>query len=557
MRKTILRLAAAAPLALLLAGCQKEVLQVQNYNAPDVVRVYATPASIEGVLSGGYQTVNSSIRGSSEGLGTQSHNMALEMYASVANFGGNTRAAIPRIAIFNDRGNSVQTGNQRDFQQLSKTARTAATGVQALDRLVTGGGTLGSPAQNTRARAFGFFVNGVALGYLSFGYDSSAIVTVMTPSDEVPPLASYADVNKAALQMLDSALAVAQSADATSGINGFPLPSTWLTYAVTQDAFVRLVKSERARIRAGVARTPAERAAVDWNAVIADATAGISADFKLAINPTTGWSCSFDCSQMEVSAGWGQISPMYYGMTDTSGFYARWIATPIGQRDGAGMFITPDKRWPQGATRAAQTADSPLPLPPGKYFRNKPLGEDVAGDSFGTSNYIHSRWWFIRNNSGIGDYVHMSRTEMDMLAAEGYIRTGNLAAATALINTSRTRNGMPAIAVPASATVAISPQVAGGFTSQGCVPQVPQPPAFSTVGCGSILEAMKYEKRMETAFAGYMQWFNDSRGWGDLVEGTALQWPVPNVEMDARVQPFYNLGGLGGPSSAAKGTYGF
>jgi len=68
---------------------------------------------------------------------------------------------------------------------------------------------------------------------------------------------------------------------------------------------------------------------------------------------------------------------------------------------------------------------------------------------------------------------------------------------------------------------------------------------------------MKYEKRMETAFAGYMQWFNDSRGWGDLVEGTALQWPVPNVEMDARVQPFYNLGGLGGPSSAAKGTYGF
>jgi len=68
---------------------------------------------------------------------------------------------------------------------------------------------------------------------------------------------------------------------------------------------------------------------------------------------------------------------------------------------------------------------------------------------------------------------------------------------------------------------------------------------------------MKYEKRMETAFTGYGQWFFDSRGWGDLVENTALEWPVPYQEMDSRNQAFYALGGAGGKSAAPKGTYGF
>jgi hypothetical protein len=67
---------------------------------------------------------------------------------------------------------------------------------------------------------------------------------------------------------------------------------------------------------------------------------------------------------------------------------------------------------------------------------------------------------------------------------------------------------------------------------------------------------MKWEKRLELAFATYGSWFFDGRGWGDLIENTPLQYPVPFQEMDARRTGFYNLGG-GGPSSAGKGTYGF
>mgnify|MGYP003291237819 CR=1 FL=1 len=58
-------------------------------------------------------------------------------------------------------------------------------------------------------------------------------------------------------------------------------------------------------------------------------------------------------------------------------------------------------------------------------------------------------------------------------------------------------------------------------------------------------EAMKYEKRLETAYTTYGAWFFDSRGWGDLPVGTPLEWPVPFQELDARLLPLYNLGGVG------------
>jgi hypothetical protein len=67
---------------------------------------------------------------------------------------------------------------------------------------------------------------------------------------------------------------------------------------------------------------------------------------------------------------------------------------------------------------------------------------------------------------------------------------------------------------------------------------------------------MKWEKRMEIAYTRLGSWFFDSRGWGDLARDTPLMYPVPVPELDARLLPYYNLGG-GGPASAAVGTYRF
>ena len=81
-------------------------------------------------------------------------------------------------------------------------------------------------------------------------------------------------------------------------------------------------------------------------------------------------------------------------------------------------------------------------------------------------------------------------------------------------------------------------------------------PAYSKSKCGNIWDAMKWEYRLETAYLGYGMWYFASRGWGDLPEGTPLQWPVPNEEMLVRREPYYSVGGVGFAGGAAKGNYG-
>lgn len=558
MRNLISRVAAAASAGLLLAACQNRgALDVPNLNNPDIDRTYSTPAGVEAVISTTYQQLWTAMVGCTGCINTEAHCLSLENYSELNNFSMNVRSLMPRGPVINDRtGNAGLNGV---YGAAERAARSAANGMQALARLKAASVTsppnaLGSLAQDARARAFGFFTTGIALGALAISYDSAAIITPSTPSDSIPGLSSYVDVMKTALVMFDSAAAIAGSPDATNVGNatgsGYPLPNTWIYQnAVSQADFIRLVKTYKARYRAAVARTPADRAAVDWNAVIAEAQAGITSDFKITISSSQGWNASYDVAQM-YSQGWSGMSMMIYGMADTSGAYANFIASPLGSRDGAFLIRTPDKRFPAGATRAAQQANSPLPLPAGQYFVNQAAGDDNPVSGYGFSFYQHRRWYPIRAASNNGPYTAINKVEMDMLIAEGYIRQSKFTEAAALIDASRARNGLPSIGTITS----VSQSIAGG---SACVPRVPQPPAFNTVACGNIMEAMKWEKRMETAYScQFMCWFTDGRGWGDLPSGSAVMFPVPYQEMDARVQPFYSFGG-GNAASAAKGTYGF
>jgi hypothetical protein len=534
-----------ATLALGLAACSDR-LQVDNLNNPDVDRVYATAEGIEAAIAALGLQVNNPQRQLAS-INTQAKILAGENYATVANEGMSTRSVIPRQPIDNSVGNDNFTENRNNFNSFSVVSRTAANAIRALDRLVAGGGTLGSAAQNARARGFAHLVLGEALGYLSLGYDSAAIVTPALASDEIPGLSSAQDLNRAALRMIDTAIAIAQSAAATTGSNGFPLPATWINGRsdITRDNFVRLARSIKARLRAGVARTPAERGAVDWNAVIADALAGITTDHTIQVGGSSGWTATFDVSTAFNTAAWHQMPPHYFGMADVSGGYNTWLSQPL---DGKVEFlvVTPDTRWPPGTTRAAQQSDAPtVALRPGRYVRNRPTGDDLQGFPWGNSFYDFRRWGSTFLNNVTGPYSPMTAAEIRLLAAEGYIRQGQFTQAAAIINETRVRNGLPAITGITSATQPIQ-------TGPNCVPQVPQPPSFTSAGCGNILEAMKYEKRMETAYTGYLQWFSDSRGWGDLIVGTALEWPVPFEEMQARQQVNYN-----GQRVAVRGTYGF
>lgn len=540
---------AAILVALWLGACETP-LDVKNVNNPSAGDVLATPADLQNWIR---DTYNAWFRGgwANDRLRPQMFTAGLENHSELANFNMGPRYLMPRGFIENSRGAPGAGESQGDFVQFHRGARSAALGLQKLRTI-----TLGSPGLDARARAFAWFSLGLANGYLSMVWDSAAIAS---PNDDpacvslscLTPLVSYQQVNAAALENLDSAEAVASSAPS----GAFPIPSTWLRQSanVSQADFIRLIRSHRAQIRAGVARTPAQRAAVDWAKIIADANAGITADFQLNADPANNWNVQWPVNGFRAGS-WHGMHMFMIGMADTSGEYESWLND---SRSSKVQFVikTPDRRFPVGADRAAQQSGTAV-LPAGRYFRNRPPGDDTPGDPLGSSMYDHYRFRAFFNANRIGPYPILTKAEIDLLAAEGYLRATppDLENARLKINTTRVAAGLPAI--PAGVT--ITDPVPGGTA---CVPRVPTwtGTAYQAV-CGNILEALKWEKRMETAYTGYGNWYLDSRGWGDLPEGTPVDWPIPWEEADTRRKTFLAVwagcGKVGTVESTGASTYG-
>jgi hypothetical protein len=425
-----------AGLVVVVAGACKDPLTAKNFNDPDVIRVFQQPAAIEQALGSGYQLCRNTEKGND--VTAQFAVMAGENYSALNNFNMGPRDGIPRSPVLNNKSSSQSLGGT--FSAWSRQGRLVANALKQLDALHEANGlALSTAAADLRARALGFFNIGCNLGWLSLVFDSAGIIDHTMPSDSVPPLAGYDQVNAAALAFLDSAIAMANTAG-SDGAGGFPTAASWFGGAsLGKSDFIKLARSLKARFRADVARNKAERAAVDWAAVAADAEAGISADFLVNIGGTTGWTIGLQSSQFHVEAAWAQLTMMYNGFTDTGNGYATWLATPILSRNGDFAVVTPDLRWPQGGTLAAQRLASPEP----KNHRDFPYiqarGNWSPADPWGESWYSHHRYKYIRNNSQQGPYPDFLKAEVDLLAAEAYLRLGDMSKALTKINVSRTK----------------------------------------------------------------------------------------------------------------------
>ncbi len=512
-----------------LAACG-DPLSVTNKNVVDVTSAQQSAQGIEQIIGKSFQAMFVG-QYNSGGISLQAMNMAHESSSSLGNFGMGLRNGVPRVVIDNSRANATASGTNADFSVLTRLARQNVNALRSLANIPTS-----SAPTAGRARAFGYFVLGYAMGNMAAIYDSAAILTpARVPEDS---LFAAAQVNVAALAMLDSAIATARGPGGAAP--NFPIPADFMTgTAIDTTQFIRMVRSYKAKFRAGVARTPAERLAVDWEAVRADAAAGIAANINISLDPSIGWQNS-DLTTLMQFLGWHQTPFFILGMADTTGTYSTYLSQPITgspSRNGATSVIrTPDKRFPVGDTRAAQQAfQSDVTPLTGVYFRNRPSGQDTGNnaDPWSNSQYDNFRFRPLRDANGIGSWTLMAVTEIRMLQAEALIRLGRTAEAIPLINVTRTANNLPAIPTTAAATDAVP----GG---NACVPKVPQPGVFTTAVCGSVLEALKWEKRMETQLTGYAQWYLDSRGWGDLPVGTSLSWPVPYQELDSRAKPLYS-----------------
>lgn len=315
----------------------------------------------------------------------------------------------------------------------------------------------------------------------------------------------------------------------------------------------------KARYRAMVARTPAEREAVDWSKVLADVGAGIKTDFIIPINGddyTTPWTSdvinylSFDA--------WQQPAYFIFGMADTSGTYQKWLARPVADRmpyfdmDGDGtddpvLVRTPDKRYPQGETLEEQMCNvgTIFVIPEGDCDDDgKPDWFGLQGNNWARPDRGTWRWSYYFNYDlqerlfdDAKPYPEIPMAEMRLLAAEAHYHLDQLGAAADSINVSRVAAGL-------------NPTDASG-TNTSCVPRLPDG------SCGDLFEMLKWEKWMETQFRGPYgaPWYFDGRGWGDLYIGTPLQFPMPAKELQGLGLPRYTFGGKGGESASPGSIY--
>lgn len=536
-----------------LAGCG-DVLEVENPNNPDRARILASATEVEGLASAQFQSI---LNGTLQFIGRTQTGMQTASFmnaSGLANNGMGPRSLIPRVALDNNPGNAYESENFADFRILSGVGRNTADILQRAKEPTFNLGP-GRAGDVERLKAWAHFISGVAHGYLSLVYDQAGIAQESDAPADIPPLSTYQEVNAFALAQFDSALVYLQRPGVTA------LDARWLLNtegSISVVEFTRIVRSFRAKMRADVARNPTERAAVNWEQVIADATAGIQNDLIINLTPATGWTYQWLSTTLHYrDANWHQMTYYIIGFADVSGGFENWLSQPRDNRTNF-TIVTPDLRFPRGATRAEQTrpaAQDDAPLPAGQYFRNRNPGKDDPSAGWRNSQYDHYRFRGQANAGttagAAGPFPFLTRTEVDMLAAEGHIRRNNIAAAAALIDRTRTASGLPALS--GAVTTATQP-VPGGAQ---CVPRVPVGPAFTSTACGNIMEAMKWEKRMETAYTTYGAWFFDGRGWGDLPEGTAVHWPVPFQEANARLIEPYNMGGVGNPGGAGVSTYGY
>jgi hypothetical protein len=240
-------------------------------------------------------------------------------------------------------------------------------------------------------------------------------------------------------------------------------------------------------------------------------------------------------------------------MADQSGNFQLWNAQSLQAKSHTVggtpiLIVTPDLRFPRGATLEAQRAA------PGLYFRVNREGSET-GYTWARADRGVWRWSWYKHTRGEEYWNELQHrqpeirlSEMRLLKAEGLYRAGNRAAAAAIVNETRVPAGL-------SATDA-------NGTNTSCVPKLPGPgqgadTAPGNASCGGLFEMLKWEKRMENTFKGPFGnlWFFEARGWGDLWKDSWLHLPLPCSDAERLFLPCKTFGGAGGEGAAARSTY--
>jgi hypothetical protein len=500
---------ALALAAAVLSACQE--LAVTNPNNPDRGRVTRQPTAVEALVSSAFALWWNDVHQNEPAWAVST--MADEFTGGFLDFGLHHSSQEPRQAWNNNPTFTYNDASETPWYGLHSVVSNLNDALLAMNR-----GTV--PVEEQRARAFAKFMKGLCHGFLALYFDSAYVVneTIDVDTVDVLPLQPYAVVMDTAISELQQAIALAQANTFT-----IPGPPGWFRTPLTSTDLVRLGHSWIARFLISVPRDRAGRDAVDWARALAEAEQGIQVDLMPIAEPLVfenGFTFRAARQRTTTPSDFARLDNWLVGPADSSQAFINWVNTAVALRERF-QLRTKDRRI-HGPTGPASL---------GKYFgyHNASVWSATRG-TYHRSNYAFYR--FGRGTSWqLGPQMAMTVTEMDLIRAEALIRLGRAVEAVPLVNKTRLSNGQLD-----SVTVDGPPDVAG------CVPRKYMPGPRQGQ-CGSLWDALRYEKRIEMAGVDPTVAYFDARGWQTLVQNTYVHFPVPGRELETTLKPLYTYGG--------------
>jgi hypothetical protein len=515
-----------------IAACQD--LDVMDENSPDTERALREPAAVESVIASQFLTWYNAFD-------------ITDMWAFYPVYAdemtqtwtqrGLQPSLEPRTQIRNEPLATAEMWIQRslwdDWNAAVGNINDALKRIDSGVKIMTLDPGATEVTDNTvRAYAFAKFMQGTALGYVALSQDRAAPATEDTelPTSfeeliawERENLRPYDEVMDVAIASLNEAIQIIDSNPA------FSVPTTWVRgQALTSAQLRQVINTMAARLLVYNARTPQEREQVDWAKVLQYTANGLTFDF----GPT--WASGELTSTFhDRLQGTTRMRADYrlIGPSDVSGNYQRWLDTPLAQRQPFNI-TTPDRR----ITNAAGTGS-------GAYFRFR-TNNDGFDTSRGLAYFSNYQWFRYNGSSTTVKHLLLTADENRLLRAEAMLRTGNIGEAVNLINVSRTR--AVRVGTTGTATTPGLPAVTatGVPASTTCVPRT------DTGACGSLMDALRYERQIELAGTDPVRAWMDYRGFGQLLDGTAVHMPIPARYLVSLQVPLYTFGGPGGQGAA-------
>lgn len=496
MRYTRSGLAAAA--MLLVAGACSAPLDIKNNDAPDVLRVLATPNDVKSVAA---SSLNTWYVGA----------VAVDPYlmfevtsnhatANYGNFGMRYNNEEPRTPYDNNSSSGDAVVALDPWNSFYGSLGAANDAMKAFKA----GVKLTNDAETDQYKTLAIFVQALSLGELGLIFDKAFVVDENTT--DKPSLVPYTAVITAALAKYDAAIAASTGKTYTYPASVFPLDK--VTFSAT--TLNRIANTMAARTLAYSARTLAETNALSWSRILGYAEKGISGsvgapfDFTIVGDGGISW---WNDAMGAPNSTWGVAV-----CTKTINMMAPNVPWPF----------TGTKVAPTGTYDKRLSADYPFDDNTGDV---KPGHGDFAyfGSVFGNpargiwkqSPYIYTRYYYMGwdwATSYQGPMPYTLAAENDLLIAEALARTGgDLARAATLINKTRVTRG--------------------GLT-----------PATAADGAAKLLQYIAYENDIELYSTGANGMY-ERRRIDNLQVGTVRHLPVPAKELETLGLPIYTFGG--------------